>query len=281
MDDDGSDKLRLKLWRFIKTRWVELVGVVFIAAVSIDLAVYSGVHFVNQTTSWASTNDGLASLLLSGGLLFAYLLQFRTQDRQRVLMNQQKQIMDAGYTPLIGVTEQNIEDNSSNPKITNTESLQLTIVNRGNSLATDLQLHFFISYGSDNQRYINHFGPLRRTDDALWWNSRSGGSISPEEGEIEFSIPAEVSDTKPNQDEAIDIADAIDAIFESGNDISEIKIATQLQYKDIKGNEKEIDLTIYTIKSSSGNANLKLGTAADSRAVRNSEESNEVETIKG
>lgn len=280
MDGDSSDSSRSKVWSFIKTRWVELLGIIFLAAVAIDLSVYAGEQFVNGVTSWASTNDGLASIILSAGLLFAYLLQFRTQDRQRVLMNQQKQIMDAGYTPLIGVTQQTLEDHSSNPEISETESLQLTIVNRGNSLATDLQLHFLISYDTDNQRYTNHSGPLRRTEDGVWWRSGSGGSISPEEDEVEFSIPAAVTDTEYSQDEPIDIADAIDDIFESEGDIDEIEIATQLHYKDAKGNKKEIDLTIYTIKSSNGDADLKLSSAANERAVRNSKESDKVDTIK-
>ncbi|MFC4540439.1 hypothetical protein ACFO5R_00640 [Halosolutus amylolyticus] len=280
MDGDSSDSLRSKVWSFIKTRWVELLGIIFLAAVTIDLSIYAGEQFVNSVTSWASTNDGLASIILSAGLLFAYLLQFRTQDRQRVLMNQQKQIMDARYTPLVGVTQQTLEDHSSNPEISETESLQLTIVNRGNSLATDLQLHFLISYDTDNQRYTNHSRPLRRTEDGVWWSSGSGGSISPEEDEVEFSVPAEVTDIEHSQDEPIDIADAINDIFVSEGDIDEIEIATQLRYKDAKGNQKEIDLSIYTIKSSNGDANLKLSSAANERAVRKSKESDKVGAIK-
>lgn len=280
MGDDSSNTLRTKAWSFIKTRWVELLGLIFLTAIAIDLAVYAGEQFVNGVTSWASTNDGLASLILSAGLLFAYLLQFRTQDRQRILMNQQKHIMDAGYTPLIGVTQQTIEDQSTDPETSETESLELTVVNRGNSLATDLQLHFLISYDTDNQRYTNHSDPLRRTENGVWWSSGSGGSISPEEDEVEFSIPARVTDTKHGRSEPVDIADVIDDIFETEDEIDEIEIATQLHYKDAKGNQKEIDLTIYTIKSSNGDADLKLSSAANERAVRNSKGSDKVDTIK-
>lgn len=280
MDGSSSNNLRSKTWSFIKIRWVELLGIIFLTAVAIDLRAYAGNTFVNGVANWASNNDGLAPIILSAGLLFAYLLQFRTQDRQRVLMNQQKQIMDAGYTPLIGVTQQTLKDHSSNPKTPETESLQLTIVNRGNSLATDLQLHFLISYDTDNQRYTNHSGPIRRTEDGEWWSSGSGGSISPEEDEVEFSIPAEVTDTEHSQDESVDIADAIDDIFDSEDDVDEIEIATQLHYKDAKGNKKEIDLTIYIIQSSNGDADLKLSSAANERAVRNSKESDKVDTIK-
>lgn len=280
MDGSSSDSLGSKIWSTIKTRWVELLGIVFLTAVAIDFGAFAGEIFVSGVTTWASNNDGLASVILSAGLLFAYLLQFRTQDRQRVLMNQQKQIMDAGYTPLIGVTHQNLEDHSSNFETSETESLELTIVNRGNSLATDLKLHFLISYDADNQRYTNHSGPLRRTENGVWWNSGSGGSISPEEDEVEFSIPAEVTDTEHSQDESIDIADAINDIFGSEDNVDEIEIATQLHYKDAKGNQQEIDLTIYTVQSPNGDVDLKLSSGADERAVRDSKESNKVEAIK-
>jgi hypothetical protein len=147
-------------------------------------------------------------------------------------------------------------------------------------LATELQLDFLISYDSGDQSYTNHSAPLRRTEDGVWWSAGSGGSISPEEDEVEFSIPAKVTDTEHNQDEPIDIADAIDDVFGPESDINEIKVATRLYYKDAKGNQKEIDLTIYTIKSSNGNADLRLSSAASERAVRKPQESDKVDMIK-
>ncbi|SDZ92775.1 hypothetical protein SAMN04488065_1269 [Haloplanus vescus] len=279
MNDSGSNNPQ-SILRFISIRWVELLGFIFLIAIAIDHGIYAGDKFINSVTTWASENNGLASVILSTGLLFAYLLQFRSQDRQRVLMEQQKQIMNAGYTPLIGVIQQDLEDHSTNPKTSETESLKLTIVNRGNSLATDLEVHFLITYDAHNQRYTNHSGPLRRTEDGVWWNSGSGGSLSPEESEVEFHIPVEVTDTKCSQNEPTDIADAINDIFDSGNSIDEIEIATQLRYQDAKGNQKEIDLTIYTIQSPNGDIELKLSSAADERPVRESKYSDEVDRIR-
>jgi type II secretory pathway pseudopilin PulG len=286
MDASSSDDSESKIWSTIKTRWVELLGIISLAVIAADLWFASGSWFVNGVKTWASTNNGLASLILSAGLLFAYLLQFRTQDRQRVLMNQQKQIMnqqieimDAGYTPLIGVTQQTIKDHSSDPETAETESLELTVVNRGNSLATDLELHFLISYDTENQQYTNLSDSLRRTEGGMWWNSGSGGSISSEEDAVEFSIAAEVTDTKHSQDEPVNISDAIDSIFDNEDDIGEIEIATQLHYKDAKGNHEEIDLTIYTIQSSNGDADLRLSNANE-RAVRRPKESDKVTEIK-
>lgn len=279
MEESGSDSLSSKAGDLVRTRWVELFGILFLVAVAIDLGFYSGDTFVNGIKIWASNNNGLASLILSASLLYAYLLQFRTQDRQRVLMNQQKEIMDAGYTPLVGVTEQNVNDRTSSPEVPETESVELTVVNRGNSLATDLELHFLISYETNNQRYTDHSSPLRRTEDGVWWHAGSGGSISPEEPEVEFSTPARVTDTEYDQDEPVDISDAIDRIFDSKDDVDQIRIATQLHYKDAKANEKEIDLTIYTINSSNGDSDLKLSNG-DSRTVEMSDDAREVEEIK-
>lgn len=278
MEDSSSDSVTSKAGDLIRTRWVEIIGIFFLTAVAIDLGISAGNQFVNDIETWASNNTGLASLILSASLLYAYLLQFRTQDRQRVLMNQQKEIMDAGYTPLVGVIDQTVTDHTSNPEVPEAESVELTIVNRGNSLATDLELHFLISYDATDQRYTNHAHPLRRTESGVWWHSGSGGSVSPEESEIEFSTPAKVTDTEHSQDEHVDISDAIDQIFDS-EDVDQIKVATQLHYKDAKGKQKEINLTIYTIKPSSGNTDLKLSNA-DSRAIETPEEAEEIEEIK-
>jgi hypothetical protein len=279
MEDSSSDALISKAGDLVRTRWVELIGILFVVAVAIDLGFYSGDKFTNGIKIWASNNNGLASLILSASLLYAYLLQFRTQDRQRVLMNQQKEIMNAGYTPLVGVTEQNVSDYTSNPRIPETESVELTVVNRGNSLATDLELHFLISYETNNQRYTDYSSPLRRTEDGVWWHAGSGGSISPEESDVEFSTPARVTDTEYDRDEHVDIGDAIDQIFDSNDDVDQIQIATQLHYKDAKVNQKEIDLTIYTINSSNGNTDLKLSNG-NSRTIETPEDSQEVEEIK-
>lgn len=279
MGSSSIGDYRSKILSTIRVRWVELLGIISLGFIAADLWYASGNWFVNGVKTWANTNNGLASLILSGGLLFAYLLQFRTQDRQRELMNQQKQIMDAGYTPLIGVTRQSVNDHSSDPETAETESLELTVVNRGNSIATDLNLHFLISYDTENQRYTNHNNPLRRTENGMWWNSGSGGSISPNEDPVKFSIAAEVTDTDPDQNEPVDISDAVDSIFENEDDVSEIEIATQLHYKDAKDNQEEIDLTIYTIQPSNGDANLKLSNANE-RAITGTEELEKVVELK-
>jgi hypothetical protein len=271
----NSGSLGPQIWNGIKTRWVELLGIVFLIILGADLLLASGDWFVNGVKTWASMNNGLASLILSANLLFAYLLQFRTQDRQRVLMDQQKQIMDAGYTPLIGVLQQKIENHSSDQKFPEAESLDLTIVNRGNSLATDLELQFLISYDTEDQRYTNYSGSLRRTEGGVWWSSGSGGSISPEEDEVEFTTPVKVADTERPQDAPIDVANAIDNIFDSEKDLDSIEVATQLRYKDAKNNQEEVDLMIYTIRSSNRNSNLKLFNA-DGRAVREPKDSDKV-----
>jgi len=279
MENSSSNSFLSKVAGLVRTRWVEILGIVFLAAIAIDLWFYSGGKFVNGIKNWASNNNGLASLILSASLLYAYLLQFRTQDRQRVLMNQQKEIMNADYTPLVGVTEQTVNDHTSNPQVPEAESIELTVTNRGNSLATDLELQFLISYESNNQRYINCRCPLRRTEDGVWWHSGSGGSISPEECGVEFTTPAKVADSEYDQGEHVDISNAIDQIFESNEDIGQIRIATKLLYKDARGNQEEIDLTIYTINSSNGNSDLKLSNS-NSRTVETPEDAENVEEIK-
>lgn len=252
------------VWRtiegLVKGRWLEILIILLIGAVLVDNLFNSGNLFFNRLESWSNTNEGFASILLSALLLAAYVLQFRSNDRQRVLMEQQKDIMIAGYTPVIGVLNQEVKDYTDDDTKQVDEELLLEIVNRGNSLAQDLAIRFEIEHEGRKSLFDSNSVPLIRVEQGTWWTSGSGGTLSHEEEKTRFT--AEVSlNTKQGED--LSITEAAEKLFQEENDdkIDRFSVITYLTYKDAMNNPQTIRTNKYNVIEPRGEGSPKLSNA--------------------
>jgi len=197
-------------WTYSKNNPVYIVLLTVIVAVGIEV-FHPKQLFLNSLFRWARSNTGTASLILTISLIFAYLLQFQTSMKQQRLMKQQKDIMNAGYTPLVGVTDHSVEpwESFSGPP---SERLVLSLTNRGNSVAKGLQVKFDIVY-EGNQQYASYSKPLRRLNEHNQGRNFEGGVISHTEETVKFQAYAEVWNTKTGS--PVDITAAVADIFDN------------------------------------------------------------------
>ncbi|WP_144049508.1 hypothetical protein [Halorubrum salipaludis] len=220
-----------------------------------DIVFYGGDIFVTAVLATADENQSSLSVIISGLLLFAYILQFQSQNLQRKIMSRQENLMNAGFTPILGVSDlkygHELEDNTPQPKDKN--RLYLDIVNNGNAAARDLRILFGISYDTDLRTgsiIQSCEVPLTREDEGSWWPVGTGGALTPSSGETTrfvcdpklnyrtTCLPEFLTSNK--YDERL-MHTALNNLEDNG--ITDIKISIILKYKTSVGNEEEIPLT--------------------------------------
>ncbi|MFC7204831.1 hypothetical protein ACFQJC_15045 [Haloferax namakaokahaiae] len=223
-----------------------------------DILLYGGSIFSDKILAYAGENKDSLSVVLSGLLLIAYLLQFQSQIAQRKIMNRQEQIMKAGYTPILGVTNQRFgQDEYEGPDISSHKAneLFLDLVNNGNSTARDLQVWFGISYSACSWKtpdIRSNSVPLRRAKDGAWWPAETGGAITDDsEDSVTFSCEPMLSKferTIPfvpifGSRKDLEMGEALELLKKEG--VKEFRLAIVLRYTTATGVKDNIPLSAY------------------------------------
>lgn len=234
----------------------------FIAAttalsVVLDKIVTDGSYIIQPSLSFANQNDTALTVILSGLLLFAYLMQYQNQRIQRGIMARQIRLMRAGYTPIIGVSsrEWGADRRNHGESLNQDEAnrLFLDLSNSGNSTARDIRLWVGVSYDSpscSDYIYSSKSVPLRRTSDTSWWHSDDGGALGQTDGNpVEFKADpalAKVEDgwfSYRRDGESISLHKALEELNDSG--VVNVEIGLVLKYTATTGTKEEIALGSY------------------------------------
>lgn len=259
---------------------------VAIIVVIIDESTTDGSNLVQPVLSFAKENEAALTVILSGLLLFAYLMQYQNQRIQRNIMDRQVKLMRAGYTPILGVSNrkwgaEKVETGEDQDQ-KQANRLFLDLSNTGNSTAQDLRLWTALWYEPTdelNHHYRPKTTPLRRTSDPSWWHSDEGGALAQkEDSTTEFKADPKINKTNCtwyniNQEEdPIYLHAALEELEEAG--VVDVEIVFILKYTATTGAEEEIHLGAYE-------ANLP-GLKSDNMRVYRSQENKEerVENIK-
>lgn len=231
----------LNIWgwfEWVKERIAGIVGVFGILMVLIDAVEYSGNLFTNDLVGYAGENEAALSVIVSALLFYGYILQYRTSDRQRKIMETQTDLMDAGYTPIVGIMDRDFSDGGN--------TANLSLINRGNSLARDLHVETIIAYEEPDQienHYLTYRSPVRRSSETTWWKPdqgillNEGEGISEEDGAVKASADLKLKSTAPEEDDEI-LSEALNSLHSDGVDT--VKIALVLTFKNAKMDESEI-----------------------------------------
>lgn len=232
-----------------------VVLLVFIFVMLSDMAFLDGRILTNSLLESLKSNNTAISVLLSALLLLAYLMQFLVQDTQTDLMKSQQKIMNAGYTPIIGIKskewgKQRSEDTDIDPYEANKYYLELA--NDGNSTARDLRLWIGVNYDYDDhdEYYTSTTVPLQRTDEGTWWPTDVGGALS-EATDTSTEFVADPALDKMRKtlcgrsDKSIE-NENIDTVLESLYDcgVEEVALVFSIRYSTSTGEDQEIDIGV-------------------------------------
>lgn len=232
-----------------------IVLLAFASVVLIDITLLDGGLLADNLLESAKSNNTAISVILSGLLLLAYLMQFLVQDTQTDLMKRQENIMSAGYTPIIGIKskewgKQRSEDTDIDPYEANKYYLKL--VNDGNSTARDLRLWIGVAYDHEchDTYYTSTTVPLQRTDEGTWWPTNVGGALS-ESTETSTEFVAEPALDKMRKtlwgrsEEWIkneDISSVLESLYDCG--VEEVSLVFSIRYSTATGEDQEIDIGV-------------------------------------
>lgn len=222
----------------------------------VDYTFFGGDVFLNEILGFADTHSTALSVILTGLLLMAYLMQYLVQDTQAELAKRQEKLMQAGYTPIVGVKsrtwgkERWDDETDLDPFKANKYFLEL--VNTGNSTARDLRLWIGVDYETDceSSYYASNSVPLKRTEEGEWWPTDVGGALSETDGSTEFLAEPKLKEMEPTcflkddkqvSETAID--DALEEISERG--VEEISIALSVQFTTATADTREINIGVY------------------------------------
>jgi len=242
---------------FIGYYFLPLTAVTITAAVLIDKLLTDGAHIVEPSLSFAQANGAALTVILSGLLLFAYLMQYQNQRIQRSILDRQVKLMRAGYTPILGVSSREWGADKAEPRDDPDQDqanrLFISLSNSGNSTARDLRVWTGLSYEPTadlEYHYRSYSSPLRRTSNASWWHSDGGGALAQtENATTEFKADPKVirvergrlkirRETRP-----VFLHTALEDLEDAG--VEEIEIAFILKYTATTGSEEEIYLGAY------------------------------------
>lgn len=255
--NDGDNGLFNTASTFIGYYFLPLTTITITAAVVIDKSLAGGAYIIEPSLSFAEANDAALTVILSGLLLFAYLMQYQNQRIQRSIMDRQVKLMRAGYTPILGVSSRewgaDRVEHSDDPDQDQANRLFLDLSNSGNSTARDLRVWIGLSYEPTadlEYHYRSYSSPLRRTSDASWWHSDRGGALAQtENGTTEFKIDPKVDrveggwPTVSRESQPVLLHTALDDLEDAG--VEDIEIAFILKYTATTGSEEEIYLGAY------------------------------------
>lgn len=262
-----------QVWNYLKRRSVELLGLVGMILIAVDFYLYSGSVFVSQTITYAGENQGALSVIFTGLLFYGYILQYRTSDRQREIMENQTDLMDAGYTPIVGIKDRSFKDGG--------DEIDLILANKGNSLARDLRVETVIAYETPQRADGNHrvevshyktnTTPIERGGTTKWWKPDSGVMIGEGEGiedDLYFSANLKVGSAAIEEDDEF-LSKALDSLYEDGVDT--VQIALVLKFRNAKMDESE--LPFYTTECnldrlSNSNMNISRGMESEADDLR-------------
>lgn len=256
MNDDDSGLVKTAS-TFIGYYFLPLTAVAITAAVIIDKVLTDGTHIVKPSLSFAQANDAALTVILSGLLLFAYLMQYQNQRIQRGIMDRQVKLMRAGYTPILGVSSREWgaerAEPSDDPDQDQANRLFLSLSNSGNSTARDLQVLTGLSYEPTadlEYHYRSYSSPLRRTSDASWWHSDGGGALAQtENATTEFKADPKVNRVErgrlkiSRETRPVFLHTALEDLEDAG--VEDVEIAFILKYTATTGSGEEIYLGAY------------------------------------
>lgn len=256
MNDDDSELVKTAS-TFISYYFLPLTAVTITTAVIIDKLLADGAYIVEPSLSFAQANDAALTVVLSGLLLFAYLMQYQNQRIQRGIMDRQVKLMKAGYTPILGVSSRewgaDRAEPSDDPDQDQANRLFLNLSNSGNSTARDLRVWTGLSYEPTANlecHYRSYSSPLRRTSDASWWHSDGGGALTQtEDATIEFKADPKVNRVErgrfkiSRETRPVFLHTALEDLEDAG--VKDIEIAFILKYTATTGSEEEIYLGAY------------------------------------
>lgn len=249
------------LRRFIGLYLFPLIGVGTTGLLSTDQLLLNGRYLVNPVMTFANANQQALSVIFSGMLVFAYLMQYQNQRSQRKIMDTQIQLMSAGYTPIVGVSDREWgaqrEDRENIDELDTEDAnrLFLGLSNTGNSTARNLQVWIGIDYNDSEELgnlYRSYCTSLRRTSNTSWWHTDKGGALAstPDETTI-FQADLQLSKEKKrwfrkNKSQGrIPIHIALEDLEENGIETAEIALI--LQYTTTTNQEEEIELGAFEV----------------------------------
>lgn len=255
-----------------------LGGLILFAAL-VDVSLYNSTVFVQSVLTTAEDNDSALSVIISGLLLFAYMLQFQSQHFQRKIMSRQETLMKAGFTPILGVTHHEFgNDASSERSIPNENNrLYIDIINNGNATARDLRMWFGISYNgvsSISPLIRSNEVKLTREEEGSWWPTDTGEALSnSSDSATTFVCDPELKHRQKswylpklfNNYEPIPVHQALNELDEIECD--EFRLAMVLRYRTTVGNSEEIRITSLKANPSKIGDNYLLRTAQDQGKV--------------
>lgn len=236
---------------------VAILALIFFSL--IDFVIWGGEVLLNDILEYAKSRNTALSVLLSALLLIAYLMQYLIQDTQTDLASRQEKLMEAGYTPIVGVKSREWGKQRSDEADIETfeaNKYYVQLVNNGNSAARDLRLWIGIEYDPNNNEtyYSSTTVPLQRTDEGTWWPTDVGGALSESTDDgTEFVADPKLTKvkkggllSKDEEIEKIEIGQALKSMCESG--VEEVSIALSIRYTTATGDDQEIKVGIYREK---------------------------------
>lgn len=243
-----------------RASWLLLGTIVIFFLVSlIDLQFYSGELLINGILSYTKENEVPLSIIISALLLVAYLMQYFIQETQAELASRQEKLMEAGFTPIIGITKREWGKNRRDDTDMDTREankIYLDMVNYGNSTAKNLRLWVGIDYddGPSDRYFASTPVNLQRTEEGTWWPTDVGGALSNEaESSTEFSASPKLQEVKKSgflkrREEAEDILieEALEDLKSEG--IEEVTLLLELRYETTTGEEQSVNLALYQAK---------------------------------
>lgn len=257
MDIDGKERSR-RLLRFSGYYFLPLIAATSGIIVVLDGVLTDGSVIIQPTMDFAAANRNALSVIISALLVFAYLMQYQSHRIQRRIMDRQVKLMQAGYTPILGVSSRTWGVDQSN-NITDIDQqeankLLLRLSNSGNSTARDLRIWTGLAYDAPSELeydYCSAEAPLRRTSDTAWWHSDRGGALAPTEDNepVEFQADPVINEIargwlKFQREGKITLLHTALEKLES-EDVKNVEIGFILKYTSTTGTEEEIYLGAY------------------------------------
>ncbi|WP_162562391.1 hypothetical protein [Salinigranum rubrum] len=183
----------------------------------------------------------VVSILLTGALIVLY------RDLS-VIQGDQVKIMEASYTPIVGITGWEIapdvlEDDPPEPF----DRLRLTLSNQGNSLACDLRVMFAIAYDAEKLPFevCSKEVPVNRVKDQFWWHSDMGGVLPEDTTEVDFYTTPTFLLLNEDGEEMIRFDEVVEKLAKA--DVEEARLALSLRYQNAAGDEAEIDFATFNV----------------------------------
>lgn len=218
----------------IRENWVEITGALFSIFVVVDIVLLNSNILIGPALSSVSGNENAARVIVSVLLLFAYLLQYRTQSQQRKIMERQEELMEGEYFPVVqfhqleGENEIKIDGNTISGGF-----ITLMLSNSGNSIAKDLRLKFHpkLSGSSDEIELSENTMPLKKKEESTRATITDGGVIPTGVEQEEYRCHVEVG----YEEDTITFEGLWHYIEELDEDDSELEIRFEILFENAVG----------------------------------------------